>query len=178
MTSDWSLEELGFGEDDVEACLASAQQVPPPELSAAIKVVQDYVADKVEKGVVCPACDQHVKLYKRKLNANMVRFLCSLVLQYQTRHDWVSFKDCEYDGRDYPYVALWGLAETKENTDNAKKHSGLWKPTPKGLEFVYDATRVPSHVHLLCNRIIGWSEETTTARESLGKAFSYEELMK
>ena len=31
------------------------------------------------EGMECPCCNQNVKLYKRKLNSNMARFLCSLV---------------------------------------------------------------------------------------------------
>jgi hypothetical protein len=155
--------------------------VPVPDDSGvdSLMAARSFVAANVEKGIACPCCDQFVRLYKRKLNTNMARFLCSLVrLSLRRGRDaWVSFKDCDFDGRDYPYVALWGLAETRSNDDASKKNSGQWKPTQKGIDFVLAGLRVPSHVHVLNNRVVGWSDDTVDVKSALGAAFNYDELM-
>lgn len=187
MSRDWTMDDWFFADPEnaeppeepkPAKLLPSEEGAPAPDFDSVGKV-RAFVAANADKGVVCPCCDQLVKVYKRKLNVNMVRFLCSLVRIHLSRgrHSWVNFKDCEFDGRDYPCVALWGLAETKGNEDSNKKNSGLWRPTQKGIDFVLAGLRVPSHVHVLTNRIIGWSEDSVGVRDALGSSFSYEELM-
>ena len=188
MSRDWTMDDWFFAnpetaeppeEPKAAPLLPSSDPAPTPPNREAVETIRSYIAAHVEKGIDCPCCDQFVRLYKRKLNANMTRFLCSLVRisLARGRDAWVNFRDCEFDGRDYPYIALWGLAETKSNEDASKKNSGLWKPTQKGIDFVLAGLRVPSHVHVLNNRIVGWSDETVGARDSLGTSFNYDELM-
>jgi hypothetical protein len=187
MSRDWTVDEWFFAdpenadppEEPKPAKIRPSSENPPSPDRDSIERVRAYVSANAERGISCPCCDQLVKVYRRKLNANMTRFLCSLVRIYLSRGrgSWISFKDCEFDGRDYPCVAMWGLAETKGSEDSGKKNSGLWRPTQKGIDFVLAGLRVPSHVHVLNNNVIGWSEETAGVRESLGSAFSYDELM-
>lgn len=189
MSRDWTTDEWFFtnpeGAEPPEEPKRHPVDVAPPAPipsaldAAALADARAFVAANVEKGVACPCCDQFVRLYKRKLNTNMVRFLCSLVRisMARGRDVWVNFKDCDFEGRDYPYVALWGLAETRANDDASKKNSGQWRPTQKGLDFVLAGLRVPSHVHVLNNRVVGWSEDTVDVKSALGSAFNYDELM-
>lgn len=140
----------------------------------------------IDKGTTCPCCDQYVRLYKRKLNANMAEFLCSLVRNYQVKHliadydedVWIHFKECKFTGLDYAYLALWGLMETKANLDPAKKGSGLWRPTQKGIDFARGKVSVPSHVHIYNNVVMGWSDTTVSIREAFDRYFDYAELMR
>jgi hypothetical protein len=124
--------------------------------------------------VNCPCCQQKCKIYKRKLNANMARFLISLMRHEET--EWVHYKECDFTGRDYPYVSLWGLAETRGSGETAKRMSGFWRLTPKGRSFVQGGLRISSHIKLY-NNTVGAYEGSTSIQEALGSKFDYAELM-
>ena len=91
--------------------------------------------------------------------------------------EWVHYKKCDFTGRDYPYVSLWGLAETRESGETAKRMSGFWRITPKGRSFIQGGLRISSHVVVYNNEVVEFSDTTTTIREALGKKFNYAELM-
>lgn len=172
------MNQLGlFGEAEPVPRQPAAR--PAPRLSA-LEELRSWVAERAEDGVECPCCGQLVRVYRRKLNANMARFLCSLVRESSARKpgDWISYRQCEYAGRDYPYVALWGLAETRASVEPRQRTSGLWRPTALGVDFVRGRYRVPSHAKIRDNRVVEWSGELIGVREALGEAFSYEELMR
>jgi hypothetical protein len=71
----------------------------------------------------------------------------------------------------------WDLIERLPNDDPAKKHSGVWRPTQKGIDFARGVIQVPSYVIHYNNEVLRWSDEETTIQESLGKKFDYSETM-
>ena len=105
-----------------------------------------------EDGIECPCCGRYVRVHKRKMNSSMTRALIWLVLYWAKHQDWV----------DVPTVApswllrtkqlsiceWWGLIERmdKDPDDTARKHSGYWRPTQRGVDFVYGRVSIPSHV--------------------------------
>lgn len=141
-----------------------------------LAAARDLVLRKREKGVDCPCCDQYVKLYKRKFNANMAMFLTSLVKLYEETHDWVSYQKCQFRGRDYSYITCWELAMTGKDETGKKRTSGLWKPTTKGIDLVHCKIGIPSHVFLLDNVVQGFSSSTVFIQDVDG--FDYQELMR
>lgn len=134
--------------------------------------------ERAKDGMTCPCCNQLVKIYKRKLNANMVRFLIDLVLEHHTARSWVSYLACRFLGRDYNYLQLFGLAKTRKNTDKTKKSSGMWKPTEDGINFVAGRNTAPEYVKVYNNRVIRTSKKRVTVREALQNKFNYDDLMK
>ena len=129
-----------------------------------------------DDGIACPCCGQYAKVYNRKFNANMARFLISLFRRHEEL-EWVHYRKCNFTGRDYPYVSLWGLAETNCSDETTKRMSGFWRLTPNGRLFVQGRIRVPSHCYLYNNEALHFSDTWTTIREALGKKFNYAELM-
>lgn len=132
-------------------------------------------------GVSCPCCGRHTQVYRRRLPADAARFVVLLVHLWQrtptARREWIDIRHFEVRGGDYAKAVHWGLAELKENTfDPEKKNCGLWKPTQRGIDFVNGA-RVPSHVFLYLNEVVGHSDSFVGVREALGEKFNYEELM-
>jgi hypothetical protein len=126
----------------------------------------------------CPCCKQDVQVFKRKLNANMARFLISLTYEHLVRGDWVHYKKCSYRGRDYPYLPAWGLAETAANEDSKKRSSGLWRPTEKGIDFVYGRIKVPTHAYIFDNQYLKHTRELIDIRGVLKEPFDFAELMR
>lgn len=141
-----------------------------------LAAARDLVLQKREKGIDCPCCGLYVKLYKRKLNANMAMFLASLVRLHEQTHDWVSYRDCRFRGRDYNYITCWELATTGKDATGKSRTTGLWKPTTKGIDFVHGTISVPTHVFLLDNEVQGFSSSTTFIQDVDG--FNYQELMR
>lgn len=155
-----------------------------------VNSVREFLTQNIEDGVICPCCEQTVKLYPRKFNANMAQFMISLVrLSFaavpdgdrwveDADHGWVKYRDCTYTGRDYSYVKVFGLARTHENTDLKKKESGLWKPTWDGVMFTYLRHKIPSHALMYNGKVWGFTTQLVDIVDALGAQFDYQELMK
>jgi len=133
------------------------------------------------KGISCPCCSQYAKVYSRKLNSNMGRFLISLIRCSNSSTDggWVHYSRCKFRGRDYNYldVSYFALAEQRTNEDTDKRRSGFWRPTQRGIDFVGGNISVPRHAYVYNGRLLGFSDEQVDIITCLGIYFSYEELM-
>jgi hypothetical protein len=134
-----------------------------------------------QQGTICPCCDQTAKVYNRKLHATMARGLIWLVKYWETVDDewiyipsqgpkWVAHGD-------FAKLSFWRLIVSKVNDDQAKKDSGFWKPTERGIRFARKEIRIPSHVYLYNNQCQGFSDEKINISQALGKRFNYRELM-
>lgn len=143
------------------------------------------VADGREAGVSCPCCEQDCKVYPRKLNSAMAEWLVWLVGEYEhaVENDealWIDIRRFPVRGGDYAKLIHWQLVEQrpKDPSDTVRRTSGHWRPTPRGIDFAYARTRVPSHALLFNNTFEGFVETTTDIREAFGKRFSFVELMR
>lgn len=133
-------------------------------------------------GTTCPVCDKYVKVYRRRLHAEMARFLLLMVQRYKryprfytTREVFPNNNKAASDG---VYLVHWGLLEKAAHANLAQAPTGSYRPTDKGLRFAHNIELVPSHVHLLNNVVVGWSDKQFNIVQALGKKFNYEELMK
>lgn len=136
-----------------------------------------YLREHFDEGVDCPCCGQLVRRWKIALNANMARFLISLVREYERTGTWVHYQQCNFVGRDYPHLEKWGLMESATNTDEAKRTSGLWRPTPRGMAFAYNQTTVASHAYIYNKKLLDFSADLISVIQALGKHFDYQELL-
>lgn len=137
----------------------------------------DETAKRAE-GTHCPCCCEFVKVYHRAFTADMARFMIWLVKLHTITQDWVDVRKCPLRGGDYAKTAHWELAELKENeNDPSKKTSGLWKPTQRGIDFVYKRIRIASHVDIYLKKVLGFDSSQILISDALGNKFDYEELM-
>jgi hypothetical protein len=134
----------------------------------------------------CPLCTQRVKLYRRKLNSQMARFLVQLVrLQLDgPAHRWYHARDILGDAShkassDGSYLTFWGFIEAKPKDPGTDgRTSGYWRATAAGLEFALGRRRAPSHALIFNGEGYGLTmQKTITIRAALGSRFSYDELM-
>lgn len=119
--------------------------------------VQELYA-RLETGSECPCCGQMVKSYRRKLRANHVKFLLD-VIEKTREQEWVHYRECRHAGRDYNYLAHFGLAEFKER--------GLWRPTTTGKIFALGQCEVPAWIEVYNNRVIGVAKTTVRMQDCL-----------
>jgi len=144
---------------------------------------REMLSQGAEDGVHCPCCSQLVRLYKRALHAEMVLFLYKLAREYKkdprpytTRELIPSLTKSASDGT---YLTRWGII--KKITAGKNSTGGMaggYVPTQKGLAFLRDRIKVPSHVFMQCGKTMGFSERQISVREALGSRFDYEKLLR
>lgn len=87
--------------------------------------------------------------------------MIELVKLYNHSQDWIHVHQLRRTpdaGPNLAKAAHWGLIEQAPNNDKTKRCSGLWKPTPSGIEFVYKRILVASHVFLYNSSVRGFAD--------------------
>jgi len=148
-----------------------------------LQEAKDYIKENQKKGLQCPCCEGYVKLYKRKLNSGMAKFLIALYKRSQTEipsciEDILLDLNTPAKSLDYSVLTHWGLIQRVVIPSTEKKHSGLWEITPTGREFVLGVAMVAKRVHIINNVVVGFDEEQISIKEALGQKFNYIELMR
>jgi hypothetical protein len=138
-------------------------------ITGSLQAARREVFREIRTGAECPCCDQFVRLYKRKLNSNMVRFVRSLYVAAGA--EYLHHTAAKYTSRDYPAAAMWGLIET--DVENA----GYWRVTPRGRLFLLEGMEVPSHAYVYNKELMGWPTTMVNAEKALGEHFKLSELM-
>jgi len=90
--------------------------VPDNWKGKTLEEARDHVNENKETGSFCPCCGQYAKVYYRKFNRNMARFLISLAKKATSEKKWVHYSDCDFFARDYAGVTYWGLLLLKRAT--------------------------------------------------------------
>lgn len=153
-----------------------------PEPDNSLRSARQRVQHHLPEGITCPCCGQLCKLYRRSLNSGMTRSLIWLV-RYQewSGEEWIDVPKHApryvLASREMGKLVHWGLAEDKPNDDDRQRTSGMWRPTKKGIAWVYMEVTVPSHVLLYNNQLYGFSGQPVNVQEALGQRFDYETLM-
>jgi hypothetical protein len=167
-----------FGEDDAPAPVPMVAPLIFATLDDAVEFVQAHLDD----GVECPCCKGFVRRYKRKFNATMSRSLIWLVRAWETNgNNWVDVPKTAprwlVRSNQLPTVRWWGMVERPPSGDSAQKHSGLWRPTQKGVDFAHGLIKVPERAvtfHGVVEDLVG---QDVSVKETLGTKFDYGELM-
>lgn len=146
---------------------------------------QQFLNVNCNKGTHCPCCNQFVKVYKRKLNSGMAISLIDIYKMHlnvgiaswlQVNKELTDIGKIAYPA--YASLHYWGLLEAKNNILNpAKKHSGLWKITPLGIEFVKNQTTVQKYAILYNKKLLKLDGIDINIKDALGSKFNYTQLM-
>lgn len=129
----------------------------------------------------CPVCDRWGRIYGRGLNETMARSLIWLV-SAPMDGGWVDvpLKAPRWVVRSnqLPTLKWWGLVERCPNDKDSKlKHSGLWRPTALGYDFVNAGARVPKKVFTYNDQVEAHSAETVAIHQCFKQQFDYQEVM-
>lgn len=147
-----------------------------------LEEAKDYIRAGAEEGVACPCCGRLVKLYRRKLHAEMALFLIKL---YHACKQWPGkafhtknlIKSDTKASTDGSYLVRWGLVERGDSENSAGGKAGTYHITQRGKDFVLGRIRAPKYVHILCGDTMGFSAELVTIQDCLGSKFNYQELL-
>lgn len=132
-----------------------------------------------DEGGHCPCCDRWGKVYPRSLNETMARSLVWLA-HNSANGDWVDVPRRAprwlVRSNQLPTLRWWGLVERLDTEDKAKKHSGLWRATPRGVMFAQNRLQVPKKVYTYNAEVEGFSEELVTIKDCI-EQFDYSAVM-
>lgn len=148
---------------------------PPPGKSDSIGDGKNWLANHLEAGAACPLCNQHAKLYKRKVNSGMAR---SLIHMYRINGlNWVHVRAIGALSREEGKLAYWGLVEEQAGTGLHGGRAGYWRVTPRGEAFLKNRTTVPKYARVYNGKVYGFEGDPVTIKDALGTKFDYEDLM-
>jgi hypothetical protein len=129
----------------------------------------------------CPVCARWGRIYGRAINETMARSLIWLVFAPMD-NGWVNIPATAprwlVRSNQLPTLKWWGLVERCPNEKDSKiKHSGLWRPTALGYDFVNTGARVPKKVFTYNDQVEAHSTETVAIYQCFKQQFDYQEVM-
>ena len=135
------------------------------------------------KGTHCGLCLRYIKVYKRKINSSMARWLIGLVHLFEREPRWISVAEPwskQIDSRENSKFLYWEMVEQKPKGEDekSKRTSGFWKPTPAGIAFARRECSVTKYKFVYVNDVVYEEGPQVTITHALGDDFDYEELMK
>ena len=142
-----------------------------------------WLQQNLDDGVRCLCCDKYARRYYRKFNSTMARSLLWLVQAWESNaQGWIDVPKMAprqiVRSNQLPTVRWWGMVERPDNSDGKDvKHSGFWKPTPKGVDFVYKRIMVPSTAVTYDGCVEKMEGEPISIEDALGTHFSYSDIM-
>jgi len=151
--------------------------------SSTLDEIKAWLQLHVDKGVHCPCCGQHAKIYKRPVSGNMALVLIAL---YRQGRDWIHLEDTPrpddatkeaISKREWAKMAYWGLIEQKEVTSTKTKNSGVWRITEAGIDFVLGRSSIQKYAIIYAAQLLGFKGKQVTIDDALGEKFDYVELM-
>lgn len=143
--------------------------------------VQGWVTAHAGEGCICPACSQYVKKWRKTVVSVSVASLINLVHAWRRLGEGAGVHRDDFlitpKDTNFSQLALWGLVVIEPNTDEHKRTSGVWRPTPLGIRFVEGRDTIPRYVVTLNNEVVGYEGDAIDVRQALGQRFDYAVLM-
>lgn len=138
--------------------------------------IRSWLRQNADKGVDCPACTQHVKVYRRKVNSGMARSLIAMFTVAGT--DWVHVPtQIGARSREEGKLAYWGLIEESPDPREDGGRAGWWRVTTSGKEFVLNRKKIPTYCRVYNGKVLGFDGALVSIVDALGTKFNYNDLM-
>jgi hypothetical protein len=134
---------------------------------------------RLDKGTVCPCCDQHAKRYRRKVNHGMVKSLIEIYRHGKFSNlEWVYIPALRLRSSEEGKLAYWGLLEESNAVREDGGHAGWWRVTSRGENFIVNRLRIPKYA-IIYNQVCLGLDDTkmVTIKDCVGVKFDLNELM-
>ena len=130
----------------------------------------------------CPVCDRWGRIYGIRINRTMARALMWLRHAQADDDGWVNVPANAprwvVRSNQLSILRRWDLVERRPNDKDSKiKHSGLWRPTALGYDFVNAGARVPKKVFTYNDQVEAHSTETVAIHQCFKQQFDYQDVM-
>lgn len=138
-------------------------------------------------GTVCPCCDQHAQTYRWSLYSSIAKALMMLdhiAAPGEFVHVNV-LKERGWRGQGgMAHARWWGLVEEEDKVRSDGGHSGCWRLTQYGKDFIYGRAVIYRYVWVYNRQVLRWSGppfqdsmQTVTIEDALGKKFNYRAML-
>ena len=149
---------------------------------------KQWVQDRLEKGVSCPCCSQHAKVYRRNINYTIAAVLILLARRAKENQteQWLHVeKHIMNTGvfkvmpREWQKLRYWDLMEPNDlPAEDGNPHNGYWRIPDTGMQFAEGKIKVPKYVWVFNNIVIAKSNKfMVDVHDCLKNKFNYSELM-
>lgn len=129
----------------------------------------------------CPCCGRYAQVYRRHLHHDPAKKLIKLYRAGGAEkfiHTSVLIEKGDTSVGDFSKAKHWKLIHQADPDSDAKKTSGMWKLTQKGISFVRGEISIQRIALIFDDRVLGFSDDMVTIQECLdGGGFNYRELM-
>lgn len=154
-----------------------------------ISEAKDMLAKGISKGCACPACGQHVQMYKRTITRAMAKGLSILASLPDTEKDKDGFFHMEKAMKKYcddasargdmPKLRFWGLLEAREGKrEDGSSRNGYYRVTLQGFEFLRGKIEVEKSLWIFNDKVKMRSEEKINFEKAIqkGNRFKYSDI--
>lgn len=143
-----------------------------------IERIQEWIAHEAAKSKKfnCPFCEKRVTIYHRPIHKEMGQFLMKLYAKDRVFPRFYTMRELDPTATkaasDGSYLVHWGLVERSGKKGQVPLNA--YQLTDKGRTFIAGQTTVPSHCHMLNNKVVGWSDRHIHIKEIVE---DYEDLL-
>lgn len=154
--------------------------LPLPGMETVAEARERVMAERWERGINCPCCDQLAKVYPRTIYSTLARHLIKAWVHVRGEQPmWFHLPTAiGRQAGDAAKAAHWGLIEAMPDTvreDGGR--AGWWRFTELGAAWVRGAAVVPKHAYVYDHQLLKLEGPPWTVQQALGKRFDLRELM-
>lgn len=132
---------------------------------------------QIKENEPCPCCGHVERVWRKNIVSTAAASLVRLVLIYEDEYLHLDQFTVLAKDRNFSQLYLWGLAMPKKNQDSAKRASGMWRPTKKGIDFVYKKITLPKYIITRSNQVLRFEGHQVDIINVLGQKFDYATLL-
>ena len=142
-----------------------------------LEQAKHWLRARYEHGERCPLCNQYVKLYRRQVNAQMVRALILLAREGREFAHWPTILHQNGVRADEAKLRYWDLVEEDIQVRPDGGRAGWWRITPRGWSFIRGGALIQKYALIYDTRLMGFDGPAVSIHDCIGKAFDLQELM-
>lgn len=147
--------------------------------TATLAEIKQYLNENYKDGCYCPACNQRVQMYKRKLASTMAFCLIKFVLhQRKNQNQYTKFTNIlnaenitPSQRADWQKLVYFRLIQSDPDV------AGMYRITPQGFDFVQGNILMPKYANVLNGKVYGYSMEQIHIKKALTTKFDLNELL-
>lgn len=147
--------------------------------TATLSELKEYLTNNYEDGCMCPACNQNVKLYKRKLASTMAYCLILFVVEARKTGNaptkftkYLDIKNVGVANRaDWQKLVYFKMIKPDQ------QNNAFYTVTQIGFDFVEGKRTAPEHVKVYNGKTRGFAMEQITIKQALKNKFNIDDLL-
>lgn len=152
--------------------------------------IREYLRKEWKNGVDCPACHQHVKLYRRNITSSMAWALLLVYKEFKKHPttdalhvgNFLNSQDIPGAVRntgDFAKLRFWGLIDPVEGRrEDGSKRNGYYRITDIGRIFCENKIEVAKYKFIYNNHAHDESDDTISIEQCLkDNQFNYQSIM-